>query len=323
VGEAPKPFPDAPDGMSTPITILTGFLGSGKTTLLNRLVQQPSMRDAFVLVNEVGDVSVDHHLVEEISERLAVLPSGCVCCAVRGDLVDVLADEALLEGRRQVVIETSGLADPTPLVATILRSRELRERFHLGSVMVALDATRGRETVERYPEAAKQLALADLVVITKCDQVDEDGVRAAEEFARSAAPEARVLHASDGVIRESPRDAPSRHVSPPSSEHTHTHGIRTFTIESDVRAAFPSFAAWLAVMSQFHGERLLRLKGLLRVDDHDDPVVVQSVQHVVYPTYTLPAWPGPPKTQLVGITHDMNEKLLKNVVTSLRKLVSA
>lgn len=309
--------------MSTPITLLTGFLGSGKTTLLNRLVREPAMRDALVLVNEAGEESIDHHLVEEVSERMVILPSGCVCCAVRDDLVDVLSNADLLRGRSHVLLETSGLADPTPLVGTILRSPDLAARFHLQRVLVALDATRGAETIDRYPEAAKQLALADAVVITKCDESDDDEVRAAEELARSFAPEVEVLHAIRGVIQE-PRCAEgTRHRAPPPDEpHVHTHGIRTFTVESDARANLRQFSLWHSMMSRFNGERLLRLKGLVRVDDHDEPVVVQSVQHVVYPSYTLTAWPEPaPKTQLVGITHEMPERLFQDVLRTLRAVV--
>lgn len=310
--------------MSIPITILTGFLGSGKTTFLNRIVRHPSMREAFVLVNEVGDVSIDHHLVQEAPERMVVLPSGCVCCARRDDLVEVLSDAELMRGRTHVLIETSGLADPTPLVATVLRSPELRKRFHLRRVLVTLDASRGKEVCERYPEAAKQLALADVVVVTKCDQVPPERIREAEELARSVAPEAEILRAVNGVPQTPPSPAErSRHTAPPPDEpHVHTHGIRTFSIESEARASFRHFAAWLSMMSQLNGDRLLRLKGLVRVDDHDDPVVVQSVQHVVYPTYTLPQWPDPaPKTQLVGITHGMNAHFFEDVERSLRAIV--
>ena len=310
--------------MSTPITVLTGFLGSGKTTLLNRLVREPTMGEALVLVNEAGEASIDHHLVEEVSERMVVLPSGCVCCAVRDDLVEVLANGELLAGRSHVLLETTGLADPTPLVGTILRSPELAGRVHLARVLVTLDATRGASILQSYPEAAKQLALADAVVITKCDEAEETEVREAEALGRSFAPEVELLHAIQGVIQEPVRSLErSRHVAPPpDGPHVHTHGIRTFVVESASRASLRQFSVWHSMMSRFNGERLLRLKGLVRVEDHDEPVVVQSVQHVVYPTYTLAAWPEPaPKTQLVGITHEMPERLFQDVLRTLRDIV--
>ncbi|MFK7988788.1 MAG: GTP-binding protein [Sandaracinaceae bacterium] len=312
--------------MSIPITLLTGFLGSGKTTFLNRLMQTPTMGDALVLVNEVGEVSVDHLLVRHVDERMVVLPSGCVCCALREDLVDSLSDEALLEGRSRVVIETTGLADPTPLVATIVQHPVLRARFHLDAVVVALDATRAAGVVESYPEAPKQLALADIVLITKSDLARESEIHEAEALARSAAPDATLLRATlDGTEGEVLFGTPSKHVGRPPVEgaHTHTHGIRTFFVESRTPVAYRQLALWISLMSQLNGARMLRLKGLVHVSDHDDPVVVQAVQHVVYPTYTLDAWPeGTPRTRLSGITQGMSDRQFEDTVASLRQTVS-
>lgn len=307
---------------SVPITLLTGFLGSGKTTLCNTLVRRPSMRDALVLVNEVGEASVDHHLVEEIDERVVVLPSGCVCCALRDDLVAVLGDRELTRGRGRVIVETSGLADPTPLIGTIVRHPVLSERFHVGEVVVALDALRARALCSRFPEAAKQLALADVVVITKCDRASAEQVCEAEELARQICPEAAIRYATRGEIDRPEWPARANREIPSSNAHAHTHGIRTFTVESDARTSFKELAAWLSMMSQLNGDRFLRFKGLVRVTDQDDPVVVQSVQHVVYPSYTLPRWPDDaPRTKLVGITQGMSDRLHDDVVASLQKIV--
>jgi G3E family GTPase len=312
--------------MSIPITLLTGVLGSGKTTFLNRLARRPSMQRALVLVNEVGDVSVDHLLVRHAEERMVVLPSGCLCCALREDLVETLADPALVEDRTQVVVETSGLADPTPLIATILRHPALCERFHLGGVLVTLDATRAAEVCDRFPEAPKQLALADLVLVTKCDLASAAQVHAATALARAAAPDCAIHHTTaDGAVAPPPMPRGSRWTSPPEAQgHVHSHGIRTFSVESPGRADYRKLALWLSMMSQLNGERLLRFKGLVRVTDHDDPVVVQAVQHVVYPSYTLPAWPGDdPCTRLTGITQGMSQTLLADTIASLRAIVSA
>lgn len=322
---------EAPGGvggqMSVPITLLTGFLGSGKTTFLNRLMREPAMADALVLVNEAGEIAVDHLLVRRVDEQVVVLPSGCVCCALREDLVDSLSDEALLRGRSRVVIETTGLADPTPLVATIVQHPSLRERFHLDAVVVALDATRATQVVETYPEAPKQLALADIVLITKSDLADASEVQDAEALARSAAPDAVLLRATrEGTDKEVLFDSRSRHVGRPPEEgaHVHTHGIRTFFVESEAAVDYRRLALWVSLMSQLNGERVLRLKGLVRVADHDDPVVVQAVQHVVYPTYTLDAWPdGTPRTRLCGITHGMSDRQFDETVASLQQIVSS
>jgi len=310
--------------MSTPIILLTGFLGSGKTTFLNRLVRAPSMRDALVLVNEVGEVSVDHLLVRQVDERMVVLPSGCVCCALREDLVSALTDAALVRGRTHVVVETSGLADPTPLVATLVQHPTLRERFHLGGVVVTLEVTRAEAVCARYPEAPKQLALADLVVLTKCDLATPEQVRDAEALARATAPDCEVRHAgAEGEVEVV--SARSRHRrAPVEGAHVHTHGVRTFSVESTEPVVYRRLALWLSMMSKLNGERLLRFKGLVRVTDHDAPVVVQSVQHVVYPTYTLPAWPGgEPRTRLTAITHGMSPALFDDTRASLRDILSA
>lgn len=312
------------DSPSIPITVLTGFLGSGKTTLANVMLRDASLRNALVLVNEVGDISIDHHLMRTLDERTVVLPSGCVCCAVRDDLVEVLGDESLLQGRDRVWLETSGLADPTPLVATLLKHPALKGRFHLERVIVTLDPERAADILERYPEAPKQLALADVVVVTKCDQTEEETIEATEELARSVLPDVLVLRAAEGrIIGKAEMPAKTRHQAPaPPGAHEHTHGVRTFVVGSNEAAEFPRFAAWLSMMSQLNGEKLIRLKGLLRTTGSEDPMVIQSVQHVVYPTYTLPGWPDDaPRTQLVGITCGMSERLFEDTVASLRAIV--
>jgi len=237
--------------------------------------------------------------------------------------VSTLADPQLVHGRTHVIVETSGLADPTPLVATIVRHPELRERFHVGGVIVTLDTTRAAEVCARYPEAPKQLALADRVILTKCDLATPDEVREAEAIARAAAPDCVVHRGTTGGDVQSP-PARSRHVRPPVEEaHVHTHGVRTFSVESPARASYRQLALWLSMMSQLNGDRLLRFKGLVRVTDHDAPVVVQAVQHVVYPTYTLPAWPdGAPRTRLTAITHRMSPQLFEDTRASLLKIVA-
>lgn len=311
--------------MSVPVTVLSGFLGSGKTTFLNRLMGSPSMRSALVLVNEVGEVPVDHLLVRQVDERMVVLPSGCVCCALREDLVTTLDDPALTRGRTHVVIETSGLADPTPLVATLVKHPALRERFHLGGFVVTVDATRAARLCADYPEAAKQLALADLAVITKCDLASPEAISEAEALVRSAAPESELRYATaDQTMADWIRPLErSRHTqSPPEGAHVHTHGVRTFSVESAAPAVYPRLALWLSMMSQLNGDSLLRFKGLVRVTDHDAPVVVQAVQHVVFPSYTLERWPdGVAATRLTGIVHGMSQRLFADTLCTLREII--
>jgi G3E family GTPase len=318
---------DAP-AAHVPVTILTGFLGSGKTTWLNRWLRHPAMRDALVLVNEIGDVAVDHHLVQERGEDLVVLPSGCVCCALRGDLIEMLSDPARTRGRGRVVVETTGLADPTPLVATLVTHPELRDRFYLDAVVATLDAELGPATLTRHQEAVKQVALADLVVVTKRDRVGGARVEEVVSLARSLAPEARILDRPVGDADSGRGAAHSRHqdrgaTSPRHAHgHDHLHGVRTFTLEAQRRVRYRDLAIWIAMTSQLNGDSLLRFKGLLRVTDHDDPIVVQAAQHVVHPPARLPGWPeGEPRTRLVGITRGMSEPLFDATVESLRSLL--
>jgi G3E family GTPase len=277
--------------VKTPVTLVTGFLGSGKTTLISRLLAHPDMGETAVIVNELGEVGIDHHLLRRVDERTVLLNSGCVCCTLRGDLADELRD---LDSRRtrgeipdfrRVVVETTGLADPAPIVYTLAAEPVVRHHFELDGIVATVDALNG--LVE--PESVKQAAVADVVVVTKADVADP------EEAVRRVCvlnPGADVVEASFGAIeparlfRRAPRDPRDF----PVEEHSHHDGIASFCLFLDEQLDWTAFGIWLTMLLQARGSDLLRVKGLLNVGG-DGPLLLNGVQHVVHPPEHLDAWP--------------------------------
>ena len=298
-----------------PVVVVTGFLGSGKTTLLNRALKDPALSDCAVLVNEFGAVGLDHHLLEVIDGNTVLLASGCVCCTIRDDLKSAVLE---LEDKRlrgevppysRLVIETTGLADPTPVIATFMSDVSLRHRFRPGVVVATVDAAQGAATLDNHQESVKQAALADHLVLTKCDiasDAEADGLRArlrqlnqgadvqsaqAEDFDAAALLHADVYHPAHRE-HEVARWFESRH------EHPHAHGhsqhdddIHAFCIEVDEALDWSAFGVWLTLLLHRHGDKVLRVKGLLNVKGADTPVVINGVQHLVHPPVHLARWP--------------------------------
>jgi G3E family GTPase len=318
--------------VTIPITVLTGFLGAGKTTLLNAAVQRPALRRALVVVNELGEIGIDHLLVREASEDLLLLESGCVCCSLRGDLVDVLTRASAGERGTydRVLLETTGLADPTPILATIHRHPALAEAYHLDATVTAVDAELALRTLRDHDEAVKQVALADDVVLTKCDRVDASRVERVRSAVAGLNPSARWLTSSrgdldwDSLLGWSASTVRAR-LEPDAHHAPHARGaVHTVSVRADRDVDFRTFALWLSMVAQLRGEKLLRLKGLLRVEDEPGPLVVQSVQHVVYPVYTMPAWPsGDRTTRVVALTRGMAPEHVAELRASLERVLGA
>jgi G3E family GTPase len=275
----------------TPVTLVTGFLGSGKTTLISRLLAHPDMGETAVIVNELGEVGIDHHLLRRVDERTVLLNSGCVCCTLRGDLADELRD---LDSRRtrgeipdfrRVVVETTGLADPAPIVYTLAAEPVVRHHFELDGIVTTVDALNG--LVE--PESVKQAAVADVVVVTKADVADPDE---AVGRVRALNPGADVVEASFGEIEparlfeRAPRDPRDL----PPAGHAHEDGIGSFCLFLDEQLDWTAFGIWLTMLLQARGSDLLRVKGLLNVGG-EGPLLLNGVQHVVHPPEHLAAWP--------------------------------
>ena len=276
----------------TPVALVTGFLGSGKTTLISRLLRHPELGETAVIVNELGEVAIDHHLLRRVDERTLVLKSGCVCCSLRGDLADELRD---LLGRRErgeipafrrVVVETTGLADPAPIVYTLLSEPVVKHHYRLESVIATVDAVHGL----RQPESVKQAAAADTLVVTKTD------LAAPAALARRLArlnPAAEIVEAEFGDVHperllgrpeRDPRDLSFEEGAP---EHG---GVGARSLVLDEPLDWTAFGIWLTMLLQARGQDVLRVKGLLDVGA-EGPLLLNGVQHVIHPPEHLAAWP--------------------------------
>lgn len=345
-----------PAGELIPVTVLTGFLGSGKTTLLNRLLKEPSLAGAAVIVNEFGEIGLDHLLIEASEEQFQLLDNGCVCCTVRGDLVETLktlhrrATDGELPELSRVVIETTGLADPAPILHTLIAEQELAGRYHIAGVVTTVDAVNGPATLERHAEAAKQVAVADRLIVTKADLVDGWKVDELQHKLAALAPAAeRCLVAdvalatlldaetlgsearADQVAAWFDRAAQSihdhecgpdcdhhdhHHHHPHHDDHGHHHGIQSYSFVIDEPVEWAAFATWLDYIAALKGEDLLRFKGLVRVaDDLDRPLVLHGVQHVFHPPTRLEAWPSPDRrTRLVFIVRGIARETIERTL---------
>lgn len=322
-----------------PVHIVTGFLGSGKTTLLRDLLVRPDFHDTAVIVNEFGEVGLDHFLLAEVEEGVVLLPSGCVCCAVREDLVETLRDlqDRAARGRiprfARVVLETTGLADPAPVASTLIADPVLRHQFRLGSIVCTLDAVSGADTLARHDEAAKQVAVADRVVITKCDLADP---AAAEAALRRLNPLAEVVlsrgagldpdlfrsELGDPVRRA---EAAARLVSAADHHHAHDHeaATATFVLREAGAIDWTAFGIWLSALLHAHGQHILRVKGILNVAESETPVILNGVQHVVHPPMHLAAWPDDDRTsRIVFITRGVPEAAIRASLSAFLRLAA-
>jgi G3E family GTPase len=337
-----------------PVSVLTGFLGAGKTTLLNRLLRDPALSDTLVLINEFGEIGLDHLLVERADGDMILMSSGCLCCTIRGDLVSTLED--LLRRRdngritpfARVLIETTGLADPAPVLHTIMFHPYLMLRYRLEGVITLVDAVNGAATLDAHAESVKQAAVADRLVLSKTD-LPEGAERAQALRERLAAlnPAARILDARDATpeklfdtglydpASKSPEVARwlnAEAVEAAESDHGHGHmhgghhghahdvnrhdaSIRAHCLRSDKPLDPRAFDLFLSMLRDFHGPNLLRVKGIVALsDDLARPLVIHGVQHVFHPPVRLAAWPDADHTTrivfiLKDLTADFVDKL--------------
>ncbi|HEX3954715.1 MAG TPA: GTP-binding protein, partial [Stellaceae bacterium] len=294
---------------TVPVTLLTGFLGSGKTTLLRRALSAPGFGDTAVIVNEIGEIAIDHYLVDFVEGSVLELPGGCLCCAVRENLAQTL--RSLIERRdagelrrfRRIVVETSGLADPAPILFTLGTDPMLDQRLRLQRVATLVDAVTGAATVERFAEAARQVAVADALVISKTDLAPFSDTLAASLDAMNPAAE-RIVGAAANDPATVLFGGPSRpHPNPPplageggghraavggwgltADAHAHhSHGIAVFSIILEGPITRFDFARALGGLAQDRGNDLLRVKGIVRFADRlERPAVVQAAQHAMF-----------------------------------------
>ncbi len=320
-----------------PVTLITGFLGSGKTTLLGKLLARPELADTAVIVNELGEVGLDHELVETVTDEVTVLTSGCLCCALRQDLVATLRD--LLTKRQagtippfaRVAVETTGLADPAPVLQTLVADPLVGSFFALDACVATVDAVAGLDTLAAHAEAVKQAAVADRILLTKTDMAPDTAALEAELAALNpGAPRVRVLHGDldPGVILNQARrpDAErlaelDRWLGAAEAQHDHHRdhhhdrhgGVEAHSLTWDEPVDWAAFSRWLTELVEGRGDRLLRVKGLVRVAGERRPLLVQGVQHVFHEPVWLAAWPRgrPAQTRLVVIGRGLNAQDLQ------------
>jgi G3E family GTPase len=303
-----------------PVSILTGFLGAGKSTLLNRLLKDPAMKDAAVIINEFGEVGIDHLLVETSNDAVVELADGCLCCTVRGELVDTLAE--LIDGMQtgkvkplsRVVIETTGLADPAPVMQSVMGHPSIAQHFDLDGVVTVVDAVNGLSTIDAFPEAYKQVAVADRLILTKKTLADEAAVSALTQRLRSLNPRAPITDGdaddagSAAMLINGLYDASSKiadvdrwlkdemaaagdhhHHDHHHDHHGHSHGhghhhhhdvnrhgasIRSYSILHDEPIDPMAINMFVDLLRSTHGEKLLRMKAIVALTDRPDKPLV-------------------------------------------------
>ncbi len=311
-----------------PVTVLTGFLGAGKTTLLNRLLPQPEMAGTAVLVNEFGDIAIDHLLVEKLDDTTILLPSGCLCCSVQGDLARALADliPRIQSGEVQrVVVETTGLADPAPVVQSLLADVMLARHYRLDGIVTVVDAVHGQKTLDQHEEAIRQLAMADRIVLTKTDLAEPDQALLARITALNpGAPQITADHGQIdpatilecGLFDASGKIADvGKWLNDAAWGRTGAHdgSIHSFCLTYTEPLHWSGIGMCLEMLIGTRGENLLRVKGILNLVGQDRPVVIHGVQHMFHEPTLLPAWPqGDPKTsRIVFITRDLSRETIE------------
>jgi G3E family GTPase len=334
------------DSAKMPVTVITGFLGSGKTTLLNHLLSSPDMADTAVVINEFGEISLDHLLVETSIENTLVLQSGCICCTVRGDLVDTLTDllakreQKLVPAFSRVAIETTGIAEPGPILQTLATHALLAPLFHVRAVVTTVDAVNGLGQLDSFGEAVQQAALADIVVLTKTDLAQPDTVDQLTRALHKINPSASILDVVNGAIssRQLFEHAPADPKAEPEkldrwlaleqfdghdhAGHDHAHhndvnrhgdDIRAFSVVVDEAITWSTLESWLGSLLSLRGKDLLRIKGILNVVDQPGPVVVHAVQHLLHPISRLRRWPSEDhRSKIVFITRNIPSEALRN-----------
>ena len=342
-----------------PVSVLTGFLGSGKTTLLSKLLRHPDMGQTAVVINEFGEVGLDHRLVEKSTEDTVLMDSGCLCCTIRGDLIETLRNlirrrwKGEIPAFERLVIETTGLADPAPILHTLMTDPVISGRYRLDGVVTTVDTVHGERQLDDTPESVKQAAVADRIVLTKTDIADAAGLDALKARLRAINPSATLIEASFGEIdparlfdaglydpatkapdvekwlqEEAYNDSHDHHDHDHDHHHDHHHDvnrhddrIRSFCITRTRPIEWDPFVEWIEALISVHGANLLRIKGILDVVDAPGPVAVHGVQHVFHPPAVIGDWQPDEerKSRLVMITRDISKKPVEEMLDAFLK----
>jgi G3E family GTPase len=315
-------------GARIPVTIVTGFLGAGKTTLLRHFLATPEGSGSAVVVNEFGAAGIDDALLRASADETVLLGNGCLCCNTRSDLQIVLRRLVVERARgeipdfRRIVIETSGLADPSPILQTFATDRALGETFHVEVVATVVDAATGQATLDWSAEARKQVILADLLIVTKTDLAAAAATESLIACLRQLNPHAVLTTAIAGAL--DPRrliEAAAGDRSGFIAEASHSDGIGSFVLSEPAPLPWSSFARAMETLTALRGPDLLRVKGFLNVEGCQGPVLVQFVQHLAHPPVELDRWPDDNHaSRLVFITRNLPERQIGDLFAAVRAL---
>lgn len=340
-----------------PVTILTGFLGSGKTTLLNAAFRDPAMTKTAVIINEFGEIGLDHALMEKASDDIILMASGCLCCTVRGELLETLDNLAYRREKgeipnfRRILVETTGLADPAPILQGLIYDVGMMEQFRIGPVVTMVDALHGLRTLDEHREAVKQVAVADRLILSKVDlakpgTVDplvkrlkllNPGAPLFQAGRESVAPEKlfggagfelddKISEVRDWIDQEAHAHPDHDHDHDHGHEHTHEHGhgqdandpnrhddrIQAYCYTFDKPLNFEDTMIWLEQLSGRYGENILRIKGLMNFAGREQPVAVHGVHYLQHPPVSLAKWPDDDRrSRLVFILRDLDRSAIE------------
>jgi G3E family GTPase len=325
---------------TTPVTVLTGFLGAGKTTLLNHLLRRPELVRTAVLVNEFGEIGLDHLLIEKVDDTRVLLNARCLCCSVRGDLARAL--RAMLPRARRdeisrIVIETTGLADPVPILATMMTDPVVASAYRLDGIVTVVDAVNGARHLDTQDEAVRQVAVADRIVISKVDVTDPAPLRDRLRALNPGAPVAQIAHGAidPGFILNAGLFDPATKIpdvagwlnvaafEAAGDRHHHHHDpnrhdarIEAFCLTFEDPLDWRGLAIWLETLAASRGENLLRVKGILNLKGQNRPVAIHAVRHLIHKPVMLAAWPeGDPHTsRIVFIARDLPRAVIEDGV---------
>ena len=332
-----------------PVTVITGFLGSGKTTLLSSILKKKEMQKTAVIINEFGEIGLDHALIEHTDENIVELQSGCICCTIQGDLNKTLVDlfDKMMNGKvssfKRILIETTGLANPVPIIHTLMSSIELIRIYSLDGVITVVDSINGEKTLDLHEESLKQLALAEKIILSKTDIVDKDEIKSLVYRIKEINPVSQIIFSKFGNIpleeifglgaydpykksadvknwlaAEKYKDKKHHHYH---DVNRHNENIRAFSMMSENPVNMIAFSFFSDMITAALGAILLRMKGIVNIEGEERPAVIHGVQHIFHPVQWLEKWPdNDRRTKLVFITQNIKKKQIEDFFRPLMGL---
>ena len=332
-----------------PVTVITGFLGSGKTTLLSSILKKKEMQKTAVIINEFGEIGLDHALIEHTDENIVELQSGCICCTIQGDLNKTLIDlfDKMMNGKvssfNRVLIETTGLANPVPIIHTLMSSIELIRIYSLDGVITVVDSVNGEKTLDLHEESLKQLALAEKIILSKTDIIDKDEIKSLIYRIKEINPVSQIIFSKFGNIpleeifglgaydpykksadvkkwlaAEKYKDKKHHHHH---DVNRHNENIRAFSMMSENPVNMIAFSFFRDMITAALGANLLRMKGIINIAGEERPAVIHGVQHIFHPDQWLETWPdNARRTKLVFITQNIKKEQIEDFFRPLMGL---